>query len=336
MIEQVYHGDIETKRTFGGCHLKPVFVQAEIDVLPAIKQSGSHWFLYASNANAKLTLLPGSDTRCSILGHDVAGRVNDAINADNIKAHAVDALNRLSVEVPVNQLWRDAEGPFVSHVDGLGQICLYPHLAAFWGGSLFGTIENGAITFVAKAHPEILVGSNTCPPQAMSAPALFDGQNTRPAAVVTDMNIPYATIKDALLANANIKNAGFDAVTFEPHEAYMTVKLHKTSGESISLNAVPIVPIPAEPGNVAVELVFTDIPGAPNSTDKSYLNGAYTKDLTDEVASLKKGLQGPHANGKFTLNVLNVSLAELFMTSDSDGLHNYFVMRLTANGNYRP
>jgi hypothetical protein len=103
----------------------------------------------------------------------------------------------------------------------------------------------------------------------------------------------------------------------------MTVKLHKSSGDVISVNAVPIVPIPAEEGDVSVELVFTDIEGAPGGTDRSYLNGAYAKDVTEQANLLKKAMKGAHVKGKFTLNVQDVSLEDLFMTCDSDGLHNY-------------
>lgn len=325
-IAQVYHGDIETKQTFGGCHLNPVFVEANLAFTPQIVSDSGKWLISASSPDISFTTLPGTDTGCSIFNINISSKMSDYLNGDNLKQLALNALKKAQVAVPIQTLWDDLKGPFTRDIGSGNVVCVYPNVSAFWVGSIIGTnISAVSIPISLKASPRMVV-SSACAPAAGTTPTAFDGSMGLPSQLVSDVMVPYDTIKNAILSNANVKNDGFTDLQIEPHQAYMKMTLHRTDGSTVNLNAVPIIPIPLDQGDISVQLVFSKVDGAVSGPEMSDLQASYSQDLKSTVKEFHDRLVGDYKSGSLDFKVLDASWKEVSIVCAPEGLHDFVTM----------
>lgn len=333
VVAQVFSGDFETKRFLGGCHLRPLYVEADLDFAPGITQTGENWIVSPQDPHVTLRLLPGSDTGCSIANINVTNKVNDALGRQSLKDKAVNAINRAAVSVPVSDVWGKVQGPLIHKLDQQ-TVCVYPRPSAVWVGNLRGTFDAAAIDIAIFGAPQIIL-SASCAPRPLVALKVLDADKPGPFPhVVSDILIPYSRVHDTILASASVKNAGIDDVVVESHQAYMTLKFHKHSGETVIVNAIPTVPVPVEEGSVGVDFVFADVPGAPGGEDLSAFSGSYSTDLTSQIDGIRKAVTGDFSTGSLKLSVSGSTMRGLLLTCESDGLHAYLDLELVARMQY--
>lgn len=333
-LRQVFQGDWETKQFLGGCHLRPLYILAEVSFVPTISQSGTKWFFSATDAQANFSLMQGSDTKCSFAGFDVTGRVRDQLNNQNLKNRAIEAVRRAEIELPVSDIWSASQGPF-ARIFNNQRVCLYPHPQAFWVGNLRAD-ENVIMAEVALLASPQVVFSTTCADAEKTSIQSFDGSKPGQSPHVTiDLAFPYTTIRDSILRSDSVRSAGIEDVQIEPHQAYMTLKL-RVQGGTQSVNAIPIVQIPAEEGDISATLIFADIPDAPAGSSVSALNGSYTTNLKDQIREAKNALRGTFQSGKFTLTVPEPTMNGVTIVCEKDGMHAYVDVSTAAFGRWTP
>lgn len=322
-LRQVFKGDWETTCSFCiGCHLNPLFVLAQVDFVPAIVQSGDQWVISATSANASLSLMQGSDTGCSIANFNVQSKIEDALGRATLKDRAISAIRKAEVKIPVADVWAKIQGPFVRNFNNQ-RVCLYPRPLAAWAGNLREDDATLMGEIVIMGSPKALF-SATCPVASAKPFQTFDGSGAGPSSRVTfDVTIPYSEVRNTILRGDSVRGAGIEDLSIDPHQAYMTLKLRQHDGNTLSVNAIPIVPIPEQEGDLSLTLVFADVPGLPPPSSISALNGSYTVSLAGQVAALKSALQGSFEARDFKLLIPQVGLDGVTLTCESDGLHAY-------------
>jgi hypothetical protein len=322
-LQQVFTGDWETTCTFClGCHLKPLHVLAQVDFVPAIIQADDQWVISATQPNASLSLMDGSDTSCTFADVPVRDRVENALGRASLRDRSVEAIRRAEVKIPVNTIWANIQGPFARSFNNQ-RVCLYPRPQAAWAGNLRADDVALIGEVVIMASPKALF-SSTCPAAPAKPFQTFDGSRPGPGGRVTlDVTIPFSEVRNTILRGDSVREAGIDDLSIEPHQAYMTLKLRQRDGNTLSVNAIPIIPIPEQEGDVSLTLIFADVPGAPSGSSLSALNGSYTVSLADKVAALKSALQGSFEAGNLKLVIPQVGLDGVTLVCESDGLHAY-------------
>lgn len=334
-LRQVFQGDWETKQTFGGCHLRPLYILAEVSFVPTIAESGKKWFFSATDPQANFSLMPGSDTKCSFLNFDVTGRIRDQLNNQNLKDRAIDAVRRAEVEVPLNDIWNASQGPF-AQVFNSQRVCLYPRPRAFWVGNLRADENVFAAEVVLLASPQV-VFSSSCPSIAPTSVATFDGSKAGGSTHVTiDLDFPYPDVRNAILRSDTVRSFGIEDVEMEPHQAYMRFTLHQHGGATKSINAIPIVAIPQEEDDVSFTLIFANIPGMASDSAISALKGSYTISLKNRINTAKTALQGTFQSGKLSFTVPEPTLTGVTVVCETDGLHAYVEISTAAFGRWTP
>jgi hypothetical protein len=119
----------------------------------------------------------------------------------------------------------------------------------------------------------------------------------------------------------------------DPHQAYLSMKLAQAAGVSVPVNAVPVIAIPSEPGDVSLVLVFSDVPGTSGPV-ASALNGSTIMSLNDQVSHVKKALLGTSTSGHVQVTISDDALSSSTITCENDGLHVYVKLAMTAFGSY--
>lgn len=333
-LQQVFKGDWETTCTFcAGCHLNPLFVLAKVDFVPAIIQSGDQWVVSATSANASLSLMQGSDTGCSIANFNVQGKIEDALGRASLKDRAIDAIRKAEVRLPVADVWAKFQGPFARNFNNQ-RVCLYPRPQAAWAGNLRSDDATLKGEIVITGSPKALF-SGTCPAAPARPFQTFDGSGAGPSSRVTlDVTIPYSEVRNTILRGNSVREAGINDLSIEPHQAYMTLKLRQRDGNTLSVNAIPIVPIPEQEGDLSLTLIFADVLGAPASSSVSALNGSYSVSLAEQATALKSALQGSFEAGDFKILIPQVGLDGVTLTCESDGLHAYLNVNAPVFANW--
>ncbi len=144
-----------------------------------------------------------------------------------------------------------------------------------------------------------------------------------PSQVVSDVMVPYDTIMNAILNNANVKNDGFTDLQIEPHQAYIKMTLHRTDETTVNLTAVPIIPIRVEQGDISVQLVFSKVDGAVSGPEMSDLRASYSQDLKRTVTEFHDRLVGDYQSGSVDFKILDASWREVSIVCAPEGLHDF-------------
>ena len=196
-----YRGDVETKKTFGGCHLNPIMPVLHLDGLISVVPSADDWTLGVSDPHFKIDLAPGSDTHCGFLNIEVHDKLEQLLNSDSIKNSVLAGINKAQIHFPVRDIVHVLDNAYsVELPDHSETVTIYPQIFEIGFSPFNGPPNDVRTTVRALANPVVLVGADV-PVDGNPQIVLGPVSDTTPVYNVTaKVGIPFSAINDKLEA----------------------------------------------------------------------------------------------------------------------------------------
>jgi hypothetical protein len=334
-----YKGDLETRRLFGGCHLKWVYPIATLSFRPDVVQQNGVWIVTAADPQFQVDLRPDSDTQCSIFPISIAGKIRDFLNGDNIRNVALDAVKRAARPVPVDQIWTRLAGPIDLGASSGSRLCFYPDPVVVGIGGITGTLSAAHIPVQVTTRSKLLIAPSCQPPQASSPQITSSVQPGNSFNVSAAIAFPYDKLEQQVLASLS-GNAGVSirSVHMDGGTAYFTITADITNplADSIELQAFPQLDATGHTVTMLVKpsaatLANRDASGRDlvNSI-ASAITSACTIDLSHDITTAQQAISGTHDLGGLRLTIVAPSVVPQQVVSGGQGLHIYVQIQGTA------
>jgi len=320
-LSQSYYGDIETRRTFGGCHLRPVYLRAYLDFKATASQQGDNLLVKPDETHVEVGLLPHSDTGCGFINFDISGIITRVLNTQGVQSGVTSALEKVALTIPLQEVKLRFNKPIQQSVPSIGNVCIYPNPGDIGNAYLNGDFDQATVTFGLSLRPRIIVAA-ICPTDSPAVWPLTQRDFTEVLpSFIFDLTMTYPQLRHALMQNPSIKNAGITDITFDPMVASATAHLKKSGASDILVNVVPSMAVPERVGEIAIAWHFATSGGLDSGLPD--LSGTYVQDITDQARSVMNSLQGQHLHDNVVLSIGMLSVHRDVIVFAPDVIHSY-------------